>query len=34
MQTKRRGNLLIKVKIKIPKDLTPDQILHIQAVAT
>jgi DnaJ-class molecular chaperone len=34
MQTKRRGNLLIKIKIKIPKDLSADQIQHIQAVAT
>jgi DnaJ-class molecular chaperone len=34
IQTKRRGNMLIKVKIKIPKDLTPEQIQHIQAVAT
>lgn len=34
MQTKRRGNLLIKMKIKIPKDLTPDQLLHVQAIVT
>lgn len=34
IQTKRRGNLLIKVKIKIPKDLNPDQLQHVQAIAT
>lgn len=34
MQTKRRGNLLIKIKIKIPTDLTPDQLLHVQAIVT
>jgi curved DNA-binding protein len=32
MRTRRRGNLLIKIKVKIPKDLTQAQLEKIQQV--
>lgn len=33
MNTKKRGNLLIKIKVKIPKNLSDDQITSIKNIA-